>query len=156
MLLCVVSVLLFDSNCFLKEPAYTIVTNKTIELSAGNKPTQQGHSTEFIYDDKGNKYKVPLSLYQYFSIGDSFAVTRSVLFNRPIRIQFAWHGEYVRENTGVLNADWFSRVISAIPVVLCLLIIFIGNRINKEERLFIMLFFSVILTAVVVAFFFIF
>ncbi|MES2847832.1 MAG: hypothetical protein V4685_02165 [Bacteroidota bacterium] len=152
----IVSLLIFDNYCFIKKPETVVVSSKDVVLSAGNRASRPGHSTDFIIDTKGNKYKVPNWLFRYYHIGDSFSVTRSLIFNKAIRIESYGYDEYVKENIGVLNSDGFSITVSIIPLLLCIVTIFFGHLLKNEGQQFAVLGFPIILAVVIIAFYFIF
>ena len=152
----VVSVLVFDNNCFIKKSVNVIINDKVIELSAGRKLGERGHKTFFLKDSNGNKYKVPVSYFEYYQAGDTLAVTRSFFFNKAIRIESQKNGEFVAEKIGVLNSDVFSVCLSIITLILCVIIMFFEGMLKTVERQIAVFLFAILLMAVIVAFYFIF
>ncbi len=80
----IIGILFFDNNCFLKEPLHTVVKGKSLEFSARR---SREYPAYFLLDESGMKYKVPGGLYGYINTEDSLIVTRSLLFNKAIRIE---------------------------------------------------------------------
>lgn len=156
LILMTVSVLLFDNNFFIGKPVNVVVKSKDIERSGGNKPSSSGHYTLFIKDLDENKYKVPDWLFQYYHIGDTVSVIRSLLFSKAIRIESNKNGEYIKENIGVFNSDTFGRIVCSVPILLCSILLFFPVVFKKEEHQIVALVFSGILTATIIAFYFIF
>lgn len=151
----VVTLLFFDNNCFLKKPVSLAIFEKKVEESSSYKSISSTHRTFFLKDSLGHKYKVSGGLYNFSRIGDSILVTRSLLLNRAIRIDVLKQDEYAREDIGVLNADWFSKLMCVIPFALSLNILVFGSYI-KEIRVAGSLIISGIVTATIIAFYFIF
>jgi hypothetical protein len=152
----IVLLLLFDNNYFGKIPVIAVIGSKVVELSGGSKPSSSVHATEFIKDQNGNKYKVPLSLFDYYHIGDTFFIIRSSIFHKAIRIESKKNDTYIKKNIGVLNSDGFSIIISIIPLLLCIVTVFFHRLLKSDEQQMAVLFFSILLTIVIVAFYFIF
>jgi len=114
------------------------------------------HYTYFLFDDKGNKYKVPQYVFNSLVQGDSFSVTRSLLFNKTIHLQVNPNGGYINENSGVLNSDWFSKIICVIPMLLAVVGIFFKRSLKTGEQQYTDLYMAVLLTVVITCFYFIF
>lgn len=149
----VTGILLFDNNCFIKKPVHTILKEKKIEISAGR---SSSNVTFFLVDSSGNKYKVPGGLYHYLTEGDSLLCTRSLIFNKAIRISYLQNGIYIKEDIGVLNADGFGKGFPVFCMLLCLLSIFFHNRIVNERLRIGAFFFPIMFLLVIVAFYFFF
>ena len=94
------------------------------------------HYTYFLFDDKGNKYKVPQYVFNSLVQGDSFSVTRSLLFNKTIHLQVNPNGGYINENTVV--------------------VIFFKKLLKTGEQQYTALYMAGLLTVVITCFYFIF
>ncbi len=149
----VVGLLLLDSFLPPGKGRPALVDDKRIERSAG-KVGSRGHSTFFILDERGTKYKVPDDEFERYSPGDSFYVFRSVFFGKAIRIKPVKpeHNEVL--NIGVINSSVFGLLIClatiAISVVLLYKVI-IKNITSYRASLF-----TIWLTIIIIAFYMIF
>jgi|GEM_PF-6857806 len=146
-------ILFFDNNCFLKAPLHTLIKYKNIEYSTGQSKL---YPTFFLLDESGGKYKVTGWLHGYVNTGDSLLVTRSVLFNKSIRLEYHKEGEYIIEDIGVLNADWFGKGFPLFCMFLCVIALLFYNRISNERIKLAVVFFPAICLVTIIAFYFIF
>jgi len=60
------------------------------------------------------------------------------------------------KNTGVLNSDWFSKIICVIPMLLAVVGIFFKRSLKTGEQQYTDLYMAVLLTVVITCFYFIF
>ncbi|MBL0356877.1 MAG: hypothetical protein IPP72_08265 [Chitinophagaceae bacterium] len=153
-ILLAISFLLIDNNWMNGASEPVTISSKRVEQSTGK--NSHRHSTYFWVDHSNRKYKVPEWLYNELHLGDSFLVKRSVIFNKVIRIQCSLDGYETTENIGVINDDWFGIGLCAIAMLLSVVEVFAPGIFKNEEQQFTAFYLSILLTAVIIAFYFIF
>lgn len=69
------------------------------------------HETYILIAKTGHRYNVPRPPYNYLSIGDSFIIHRSILFKKPLKIEWCEPGGCYIMSIGTMNGNYFSMII---------------------------------------------